>query len=293
MKYLNNIMINHFNPDGLQKVITEIKTRHKKGYGAVIDSLVSQIKLFHRRNGSSKKFVILVSGGIDSSVVAFLAKKAVGVNKIIPIYLPARNNDEGLIFYNVLKKYLKTKNISQLYITKPVKELIDLVEKNIKKPLDLITKGNIASRLRINVAYAIAKETDGIVLGTSNRTEFLQGYATKYGTPISCDFGVLDDLYKTDILEIASLIGVPQKIINRKPTTGFYVGQSHETELGAKMLEQDAAAYLLFEKKYSISEIVKRYGASKKYLESFVKRYEANLHKRRLQAEHISLGYIK
>lgn len=106
-----------------------------------------------------------------------------------------------------------------------------LVRKNIGKQLNLITLGNIASRLRINLIYAIAKEKNALVLGTSNRTEFLQGYATKYGTPISCDFGILDDLYKTDILEIAAAIGVPKEILTRKPTTGFYPGQLHEVEL--------------------------------------------------------------
>ena len=63
---------------------------------------------------------------------------------------------------------------------------------------------------------------DGRVLGTGNRTEFVQGYAAKYGTPISCDFGILDEFYKTEIHELAKVLGVPKEIIGSKPSTGYY-----------------------------------------------------------------------
>ena len=280
---------NNFSKKGLTKAITEIKSRHNHSYGIIANRIISQIREFVANTNSSASLVLGISGGIDSTVVAYLAKKAVGDDKLILLYMPARKNDEGKKYYFAAKTFLKVKNAYTISIARPTKEIINLISKTDIIKLDPITKGNIASRLRVNIMYAVAKEKNGFVLGTSNKTEFLQGYATKYGTPISCDYGVLDDLYKADVIELALHIGVPKGILNRKSTAGFYKGQTHEDELEATILEQDAAAFLLFEKELSIKEIVIRYGASRGYLLKFMQRFNSSAHKRRLQANHVML----
>ncbi|MBU1245876.1 MAG: NAD(+) synthase [Nanoarchaeota archaeon] len=282
----------NFSEKGIIKGVLEIKTRHKKGYNEVIKKIVGQIKNFHKKTNPKGNLILGLSGGIDSTVVAYLAVMAVGPKKVILLNLPVRGNDEGIKCYKLVKSDLKVKGGYVISINSPTQKIIKDVSKIIGKKLDLITKGNIASRLRINFFYAVAREKGGMVLGTSNRAEFVQGYATKYGTPMSCDFGVLDDLYKIDIKEIAKELDIPQDILNRKSTTGFYQGQTHEEELGATLTEQDVAAYLLFERKMSISQIIKKYGASKKYLSDIIKRYKQSKHKRVLQVSHVSLGYI-
>ncbi|MCX6781584.1 MAG: NAD(+) synthase [Candidatus Magasanikbacteria bacterium] len=283
----------HFTERGLTKAIAEIKRRDNRGYNTIIKSMIAQIRLFRKKASPAAKLLVGVSGGIDSAVVAFLAKKAVGSDRVILVYLPAEKNDEGMQYFPILKKFLNVKDISLISVEEVAKGIEKIIQSYTKRKLDPITKGNIASRVRINIMYAIAKEKNALVLGTSNRTEFVQGYATKYGTPMSCDLGILDELYKTDVLEIASKIGVPIEILRRAPTTGFYVGQTHEKELGATLLEQDAAAYLLFEKKMSNNAICLKYGVSKKYLFDFIKKYENSSHKRMLQSAHIILGHIK
>ena len=154
---------------------------------------------------------------------------------------------------------------------------------------DKIRIGNFSSRARVSILYDLQKILNGRVLGTSNRTEYVQGYAAKYGTPISCDFGVLDDLYETDIYELGKLLQIPEEIMRVKPSTGYYAGQTHEKELGATLEEQDAAAYLLFEK---ISPQTS-FGSLRFFHFIFGKmneRYVASTHKRILQQPHIQIS---
>lgn len=101
----------------------------------------------------------------------------------------------------------------------------------------------------------VGRKLNAKVLGTGNRTEYVQGYAAKWGTPMAFDFGVLDELYKADVYRIAEVLQVPGKIVEQEPSTGYFPGQTHERELGATLKEQDAGAYLLFEKRMTPGEI--------------------------------------
>ncbi len=155
--------------------------------------------------------------------------------------------------------------------------------------------GNVGSRVRVAVLYDLQRAIRGRILGTGNRTEFCQGYSTKYGTPISYDFGVLDDLYKIDIYELEKAIGVPDEVIAADPSTGYFEGQTHEGELGATLEEQDIVSYLLFEKKYTVQQIVDRYAISEKFAQTMQHRWDVSHHKRLLNKdqEHVYVSKQK
>ncbi len=281
----------NFSEQGLNRALAEIKKRHKQGYAGLLKTILTQIKIFHKTLPRGSKLVFGLSGGIDSTTVTYLLVRAVGAKNVIVMNLPTQADDEGIDYYKETIKRLKLEhyffNIGTLTET-ITKEITSLT----KTPLDLVGQGNVAARLRVNLFYALARIKQGYVIGTSNRTEFVQGYATKYGTPISCDFGIVDELYKTDVRALAKLLGVPQNFLAKTPSTGFYKGQTHEQELGASIEEQDSAAYLLFEKRLPVRQIIKQYGASKEYLNTIVSRYQQCAHKRRLQSNHVSLGNI-
>lgn len=281
----------HFSQESLDIIQQEIQKRHRGGYRALQSCIVDQLRAFREANNFSSKFVVGISGGIDSTVVAKLATRAVGKNNVIALYLPASKKDEGMEFFGTVKRYLGTTPCHNISIQSLVRSAARTIQR-VSGNLDKMTRGNIAARLRVNFFYAFAREKGAFVLGTGNRTEIVQGYATKFGTPMSCDFGVLDELYKTDVYALARQLRVPAPIVNRTPTTGFFEGQSHEEELGATMLEQDAAAYLLFERKMHVHHIVKSYDVSAPYLEAFLERHRTSRHKRILFGEHVTLGYI-
>lgn len=283
----------HFPPESMDSVLAEIKL---DDYQQVVSDICHQISEYYKKfpevAGKKLKLIIGLSGGIDSTIVSYLATRAVGAENLITVNMPAYDGDESVEKSNLVSRILGTE-----HYTIPINPIVETEVKNISKylPIDPNTKtgkiriGNYASRARVAVLYDIAREFNGKILGTGNRTEFVQGYAAKWGTPISFDFGVLDDLYKVDIYAIAKVLGVPQEIIDAVPTTGYYKGQSHEEELGATLEEQDVAAYLLFEKGISKEAIVKEFGASSDYLDSMLQRYSRSADKREIRQEHVTL----
>lgn len=283
----------HFPPESIGAVLAEIRL---DDYEQVVSDVCSQISAYYQKlpefDGKKPKLIIGLSGGIDSTIVSYLAIRAVGSENVITVNMPAYDGDESVYKSNLVSRILGTE-----HYTIPINPIVEAETKNICNyfPIDSNTKtgkirtGNYASRARVAVLYDIAREVNGKILGTGNRTEFVQGYAAKWGTPISFDFGVLDDLYKVDVYAIAEVLGVPQEIIDTIPTTGYYKGQSHEEELGAKLEEQDVAAYLLFEKGMSKEAIVKEFGASSDYLDSMLQRYSRSADKRTIKQEHVTL----
>lgn len=300
-------MITHFKDSAkLDQIIQAIEGR-VGNYSELRDKIKNEIKQFYdpfsAENGSAPRLIIGLSGGIDSSVVVFLATESVGANNVILVGMPRDHKDDALSKFRLVaeKLYVPEKNQFIIPINQIVQKEISLVNKyeeiSIKDDnqdeMDRMRIGNFSSRARVAILYDIQRKLNGRVLGTGNRTEYVQGYAAKYGTPISYDFGILDELYKTDIYNLAKLVGVPEEIMKAKPTTGYFDGQTHEIELGATMQEQDALAYLLFEKKLSSEDIGKEYGVSKDFIKTMQARYVNSAHKRMLKQPHITLGFIK
>lgn len=302
--------IYHFSDTSkVYNVLNEMRSRHKGGYIPLLDSITSQIYSFYKKNGIANKgkikFIIGLSGGIDSSLVTCLAVKAVGVENVIPITMPARSTDtESVIKAAIAREKFGLNNSTINYVI-PIEEIVlkeietinnlncDLVRINTDSEsqdfTDKIRIGNFASRTRIAILYDLAKKINGRILGTGNKPEFVQGYAAKYGTPISYDYGVLDDLYKIDIIELAKITGVPDEIINSVPSTGYFPGQTHKQELDASIEEQDVIAYLLFEKKLTLSTVVTHYGVKEDFVQLTLERYKNSAHKRMLKQEHVTI----
>ncbi len=177
----------------------------------------------------NKKAVIGISGGIDSAVVASLCVNAVGKENVLGVLIPygTQSTEEGKILVNHLGIENKTINIKEI------------VDKFNYLPLDKISLGNVMARTRMIVLYSFANQLEGRVIGTSNKTETEIGYFTKYGDG-GCDLEPIADIYKTEIFEIAKILKIPQRIIDKKPSAGLYEGQTDEGEIGATYEEMDA-----------------------------------------------------
>jgi len=169
----------------------------------------------------TKNVFIGISGGVDSAVVAFLCVKALGKKRVFGVLMPyGRQKD---IFDSV--SVVNQLNIK--YFQKDIKPIVD----QYKVAENKYVIANIMSRVRMTVLYAYANHKDGLVVGTTNKSEFEIGYFTKFGDG-GCDFEPIINLYKTEIFELAKLLNVPRDIIAKKPTAGLWENQTDEDELG-------------------------------------------------------------
>jgi len=199
--------------------------------------------------------VLGVSGGIDSTVVAYLAVNALGKEKVYGIIMPYVRNQNMNDGIELSKKL----GISHEVIE--IKNLVDSYGK-IDYFSNKISKGNLMARVRMCLLYGKANKDNLMVLGTSNKTEIMLGYFTKYGDG-GCDIEPIGDLYKTEIWGLARYLGVDKKLIDKKPTADLWDGQTDEGEIGATYQEIDAVLkgeikegkiYNLIQKKIKNSE---------------------------------------
>ena len=185
-------------------------------------------------------FVLGLSGGIDSSCVAALAKKAVGKERLHCIMMPINSLDADLKDALTLVRDLDL-NYTIIDGSKAYNELVkEFVEQGID--LDDSTKGNLKARIRMSILYAYGQKHRLLVLGTDNLDESYVGYFTKYGDG-GVDLLPISRLTKEEVKEMAAYLGVRKELVERVPSAGLYEGQTDEKEMG--ILYKDLDAYLL------------------------------------------------
>jgi len=223
--------------------------------------------------------VIAVSGGIDSAVTLQLTVKALGPEKVTALTMPERGVTPSSDITDVMSLCEQLNLTCNMVDITPI---LHVMQQTLPKydPQDKISSGNIRSRLRMIIAYYYANVEHKMVIGTSNKTELLTGFFTKYGDG-GVDLIPLGDLYKYNIKQLAKHLGVPQSIIDKKPSPGLYKGQTDEGELGLDYDTIDKILYL-WERGYVNEEISKELSIALHVVESITKRIKANEHKRRL-----------
>ncbi|USH00199.1 NAD+ synthase [Thermococcus argininiproducens] len=243
-------------------------------YEEVINKLISFIK--DKVNETKAKGVVIgISGGVDSATVTYLAVNALGKERVLGLIMPYYKNkdlDDAILVCKTLG--IKYKVIS-------IKSIVDEIEKSLGSELDHISKGNLMARTRMILLYAHANSRNYLVLGTSNKSELLTGYFTKWGDGAS-DYAPLINLYKTEVWKIAKVLGVPERIINKKPSAGLWEGQSDEDELGITYRQLDEILYRLIDLKMEKEKITEELNIPHErveYVESLILKSE---HKRRL-----------
>ena len=188
-------------------------------------------------SAQAKGAVVGISGGIDSAVVVKLCADALGPENVHAIFLPVRSTPQD--------DYRQTRGMCEdwgvEYECMDIQPAVDAFSGMIlKEGDDPLQKGNMMARCRMIVLYDRARREGRLVFGTTNRSELLMGYMTKFGDGAE-DATPMHDLYKTQVWEIARLIGVPQEIIDKVPTAGLWDGQTDEDEMGVTYLQLDRA----------------------------------------------------
>ncbi len=139
---------------------------------------------------------------------------------------------------------------------------------------DKIRRGNVMARMRMIVLYDQSAAFNGLVIGTGNKTESLLGYTTLYGDS-ACAINPLGDLYKTQILQLARAIGVPEPIVSKPPSAELWDGQTDEDELGFTYDEVDRLFLFLIDQGCSAQACVDA-GFDEKFVLTVVERMRRN-----------------
>jgi len=176
------------------------------------------------------RWVLNLSGGLDSSLVAFLAAEAVGPENVRALLLPFRTSAPA-------SRDDAMKVVEALGIDYRVYEITDAVEGLYHaKGLDIDQvpgreKGNVMARMRMIFGYDECERWKALMIGTSNKTEALLGYTTIWGDNASA-LNLITDLYKTQVRQLARSIGVPQVILEKAPSADLEPGQTDESDIG-------------------------------------------------------------
>ncbi|UCB46859.1 MAG: NAD+ synthase [Spirochaetota bacterium] len=239
----------------------------KQSLERIRSQIVTFIKDYVHSSGH-KKAVVGLSGGVDSSLSYFLTCDALGAKNTIGVIMPSRlSNKESRENAEELIKLKK--GIKQYYdISSIVEKFGSVLDESEKNKRSRIRIGNIQARTRMIILYDVASREGGLVIGTGNKTELLTGYFTLYGDG-GCSIEPLGDLYKTEVWELAQIVGVPKKIISRKPTAELWENQTDETELGIKYRTLDEILWYYIERNNNPDEIVK-FGYEREIVEKVV-----------------------
>ncbi|AFL95115.1 putative NAD synthase [Thermococcus cleftensis] len=243
-------------------------------YGAAIERVIDFIRE-NVENAGAEGVVIGISGGIDSTTTTYLAVKALGKERVLGLIMPYYHNQD----VEDAKLVCSSLGIECKLID--IRPIVDSFVAQLGFQPDKRSLGNIMARTRMVLLYAHANARNYLVLGTSNRSEFLTGYFTKWGDGAS-DYAPLINLYKTEVWEVARLLGVPERIIEKKPTAGLWEGQTDEDELGISYHLLDEILWRLVDQKMEKERIAEELEIPierVEYVENLVRRSE---HKRRL-----------
>ena len=252
------------NQEILKEIIEQDYTKIQQDIETFLKNAVSQNK--------ADGVIFGLSGGIDSTVVAYLSARIFG-KKALALVMPDSTVSPSSETGDALKV------VGELGLDYKLID-IDVIHKIYSNHLepDEQALGNLRARIRANIIYYYANLKNYLVLGTSDKSEYSIGYFTKFGDG-SADLLPISKLYKTQLREFAKILGVPNNIITKKSSPNLLKEHIAEEELGITYEEIDSILYCL-EKRLSIDEIVKQTEIKRESVEKIYQMHQNSWHKR-------------
>ncbi|NGM68595.1 NAD+ synthase [Natronolimnobius sp. AArcel1] len=186
--------------------------------------------------------VLGLSGGIDSTLTAYLAVDALGAENVHGLVLPATVSSED----NMSDAERVAQDLKISYDVIEIEPLVDsLLEVYPDAEGDREAVGNARARVRGVLNYLVANHEHRLVLGTGNRSEAAVGYFTKYGDG-AVDCHPIGNLYKGQVRQLARHVGVPEDLAAKTATAELWADQTDEGELGLsyETLDSILATYI-------------------------------------------------
>ena len=264
-----------------------IKTSRSRFYSEeneILRALITGTRDYVRKNGF-KKVVIGLSGGIDSALVAVIAKEALGSQNVVGILMPSEISSRG----SVKDSKLLSKNLNIKNINIPIQDIFDSYLGSLmelfKNTAPNEAEENLQARIRGNILMALSNKFGYLVLTTGNKSEMSVGYATLYGD-MAGGFAVIKDIPKTMVYKLAKSYNksskkdiIPKAILTKEPSAELRPNQKDSDSL-PPYKDLDRILKLYIEDDLVIKEIIKS-GENKDLTEKIVKMVDKNEYKRR------------
>lgn len=245
------------------------------------ESIIGFLRDYFLESGVSGA-VLGLSGGTDSAVLAALAAMALGPERVTALILYERESSAtSMADAEEVAKALGLRTL-KLDITGGV----DFILRSFGDSYDTsprLVRGNVKARLRMVILYYVANKSNLLVLGSSNRSEWLLGYFTKWGDG-AADVYPLLNLYKTQVRLLGEYLGIPEHICWKPSSPDLWPGHSASEELGADYEVIDPVLYLHVDRGMGIEEISRVTGLDPKFVSKIVSRVSSNEHKRKFIA---------
>ena len=240
----------------------------------VHSELVEFLRESFKKAGFSKA-VLGLSGGIDSALVAYLLRDALGKENVLAIMMPYKSSNPDSL--NHAKLVIKDLGINSKTIE--ITDMIDAYFKNEKEATSL-RMGNKMARERMSILFDYSSKENALVVGTSNKTEIYLGYSTQFGDS-ACALNPIGDLYKTNIWDLSRYLKIPNELIEKKPSADLWEGQTDEQEMGLTYKEADQVLYRMLEENKKVEEVLAE-GFNKDLVDNIVRRMNRSEYKRRM-----------
>lgn len=192
-----------------------------------------------------------LSGGVDSALTAALVAEAIGPEHVLCVLMPSRiSAADSLVDAQSV--------VDWLGCASETIEIADMVDgyfgNDGRADASLLRLGNLTARMRMAVLYDRSVGWQGLVVGTGNKTELLIGYSTLWGDS-ACAFAPLGDLYKSQVRQLAAVIGVPRSVIEKAPSADLWPGQTDEIEMGVTYPELDRLLHWMVDRRRGSDEL--------------------------------------
>lgn len=247
-------------------------------YDKVLNEIVEFLRSFDGEYHPGK-YVIGLSGGVDSSVTLAILVKAINPERVLGIIAPdSRATPPGDVKDAVFlaKKYKVDYRV--FYIDEIIDKYRVIPDFKFDEGLAL---GNLRARVRMNALYYYANKFNGIVVGTSDRSELLIGYYTKYGDG-AADIHPIAPLYKLQVRSLGKHLGIESHIIEKPSAPCLWRGHIAEKELGASYEDIDVVLYALFDLGVPPQKVPEITGVSMELVRKIIDMHVKSRHKRRL-----------
>lgn len=218
-------------------------------------------------------YVFGLSGGLDSSVVASLISQATGETAFALVMptskaTPEQDTSDAVELAKRLGMQFRIIDLSDIH-SSILRELSS----------NRLASGNLLARIRMCLLYYYANQRNSLVVGTSDKSEFLIGYFTKYGDG-AADILPIASLYKTQVRALGNYLKLPNTILSKKSAPMLWESHTAEEEIGATYEEIDSVLYCLYDLKLSPRNTAKKLGIAMERVEKIRQMHIRSAHKR-------------